>query len=116
ASRRIAFLTPEFPTEKKGAGGVGNYVDKTSNLLAAAGHDVTVFVTSSASGTVYRDGVKVVRVPGTRSLLLRGLARLFKRIDVGGGELPLHLANARALAAALGKEPGRRPFELVQSA
>ncbi|HLU83295.1 MAG TPA: glycosyltransferase family 4 protein [Trueperaceae bacterium] len=116
AQRRIAFLTPEFPTEKVGAGGVGNYVDKMSNLLAAAGHDVTVFVTSSASGTVYRDGVTVVRVPSTRSVVWRGLSRLLKRIDVGGGELPLHLANARSLAKALSSEHQRRPFDLVQSA
>ena len=116
APRRIAFLTPEFPTEKTGAGGVGNYVAKMSSLLAAAGHDVTVFVTSATGGNVSRDGVTVVRVPSTRSVLLRGLAKVLKRFDVGGGDLPLHLANARALAAALRREHDAKAFDLVQSA
>jgi len=114
--RRVAFLTPEFPTEKRGAGGVGSYVDKMSGLLARAGHDVTVFVTSSARGAVYRDGVKVIRVPSTRSVVWRGLSKFLKRYDVGGGELPVHLANARALAAALRREHDTLPFDLVQSA
>lgn len=87
-----------------------------SNLLAGAGHDVSVFVTSSSDETVYRDGVTVIRVPSTRSVILRGIARLLKRFDVGGGELPLHLANARSLAIALRREQRRRPFDLVQSA
>lgn len=114
--RRIAFLTPEYPTEKQGAGGVGSYVGKMAVLLAEAGHDVTVFVISASAGTVYRAGVRVERVRSTRSLLARGLARALRRVDVGGGELPVHVANARLLAAALAREHAREPFDLVQSA
>lgn len=114
--RRIAFLTPEFPTEKKDGGGVGNYVAKMASLLASVGHDVSVFVTSATSGTVYRDRVKVFRVPSTRSVLWRAAARLLRRWDVGGGDLPLHVANARAMARALRREHEVQPFDLVQSA
>lgn len=114
--RRIAFLTPEYPTEKVGAGGVGNYVAKMASLLVAAGHQVTVFVTSQASGPLERDGVRVIRVPSTRSYLARGAAKVLRRLDVGGGDLPVHVANARSLAVALERAHRITPFDVVQSA
>lgn len=115
-SLRIAFVTPEFPTEKRGAGGVGSYVHKMARILQAAGHSCTVFVISATAGRAQFDGLEVVKVASTKSLVVRGLARALRRLDAGGGDVILHVTNARHLAAALEREHRTRPFDLVQSA
>lgn len=58
----IAYILPEFVTEKE-AGGLATYYDNMSRLLADAGHDITIFVQSDVSETVnYYPGVVVERV------------------------------------------------------
>jgi glycosyltransferase involved in cell wall biosynthesis len=116
ARYRVAFLTPEYPTELTGEGGVGSYVHKTAHLLARDGHDCTVFVTSDADERLRDGDVAVVRVARSRSSALRGLAWLLRRLDRASGYLPAYVANARRLAAALEAEHERAPFDLVQSA
>src|SRR5690606_8038258 len=116
ARYRVAFLTPEYPTELTGEGGVGSYVHKTAHLLARDGHDCTVFVTSDADERLRDGDVAVVRVARSRSSALRGLAWLLRRLDRASGYLPAYVANARRLAAALEAEHERAPFHLVQSA
>lgn len=113
---RVAFLTPEYPTELTGEGGVGSYVHKTAHLLAGLGHDCTVFVTSDEGGLLQDGAVAVVRVPRSRSLAARGLSWLLRRLDPASGYLPAYLANARLMARALEAEHARSPFDLVQSA
>lgn len=59
---RIAFVLPEFPTEKE-CGGLGVYHDNIARLLANAGHSVTVFVKSEQTERVPYDlGITVERV------------------------------------------------------
>jgi len=113
---RVAFLTPEYPTELTREGGVGSYVHKTAHLLAACGHDCTVFVTSEVGGRLTDGPVTVVRVPRSRSPAVRGLAWLLRRLDPAAGHMPAYLESARRLAAALEREHERAPFHLVQSA
>lgn len=58
----IAFVLPEFPTERE-CGGLGVYHDNISRLLANAGHAVTVFVKSERTERVpYDSGITVERV------------------------------------------------------
>ncbi|HEV6955291.1 MAG TPA: hypothetical protein VKY86_18780, partial [Promicromonospora sp.] len=109
---RVAFLTPEYPTELTGEGGVGSYVHKTAHLLAGLGHDCTVFVTSDEGGLLQDGAVAVVRVPRSRSLAARGLSWLLRRLDPASGYLPAYLANARLMARALEAEHARSPFDL----
>ncbi len=113
---RVAFITPEYPTELRGEGGVGSYVHKTAHLLARLGHDCTVLVTSDSAGELRDGDVRVVRVPRSRSPALRGLAWLLRRLDPASGYLPAYLESARRLAATLEAEHERAPFDLVQSA
>lgn len=113
---RIAFLTPEYPTELTGEGGVGSYVHKTAHLLSSRGHECTVFVTSESAGRLDDGGVTVVRVPRSRSPLVLGVTRMLRAFDPASGYLPAYLENARRLAAALEREHARTPFHLVQSA
>lgn len=112
---RIAFLTPEYPTERVGRGGVGSYVDKMAHALAARGHDCTVFVTSRQDGETDHGGVRVVRVGVTRSPWWRALARLVRPFDPQAYVF-IDIANAKRLAGALEREHAKRPFDVVQSA
>jgi hypothetical protein len=60
---RIAFATPQFVTERHFDGGLANYLNRVSCMLADAGHDVHV-VTLSSEGEADLDhaGVRVHRV------------------------------------------------------
>jgi glycosyltransferase involved in cell wall biosynthesis len=114
--RRVAFLTPEYPTEKGPGGGVGNYVAKMSAALAAHGVVAEVFVSSAQpSGVIEAKGIRVERVPPARSLLLRGIARLLRTVAGSRGDVLNHLVSARNLAAALQRRHLERPFDVVQS-
>jgi len=58
----IAYVLPEFPTEKE-CGGLGIYHDNISRLLANEGHKITVFVKSDRTESIsYEPGVFVERV------------------------------------------------------
>ena len=58
----IAYILPEFVTEKE-AGGLATYYDNISRLLADAGHRITIFVQSHVTETVnYYSGIIVERV------------------------------------------------------
>ena len=60
---RIAFLTPEYPSELTGGGGIGTYVHRIAKLLVVSGHEPEIFVLSRhASETATFDGVLIHRV------------------------------------------------------
>lgn len=59
---RIAFVTPEYITEKNFDGGLANYLGRVCPALVAMGHDVVVVVTSLREGSFIQDGVQVHRV------------------------------------------------------
>lgn len=69
---RIAFATPEYVTEHHFDGGLGNYVNRVSKVLADLGHDVHVVTLSQQDEATFdRDGVMVHRVtlkPGWQTL------------------------------------------------
>ncbi len=112
---RIAFLTPEFATEKGATGGVGNYVLKMALALADRGREPEVFVPSDEPGVVAHQGLRVERVARDRNVLLRGAARLLRPVGGPQAEVLIQLANARRLAAALQRRHAERPFQVVQS-
>jgi len=58
---RIAFLTPEYPTELPDGGGLGNYLYHLAKLLVEAGHEVEVFIERASSAT-RTSGVKLIWV------------------------------------------------------
>ena len=112
---RVAFIAPEFPTEPKLSGGIGNYAAKMAAALTAAGVDVEVFVPSTANGVLDFDGIRVQRVLGERSLVARGAARAVNLIAGSRGDLIVHLMNARRLASAVEERHRERPFDVIQS-
>ena len=58
----IAYILPEFVTEKE-AGGLATYYDNVARLLADAGHSITIFVQSDVSETLdYYSRIIVERI------------------------------------------------------
>jgi glycosyltransferase involved in cell wall biosynthesis len=112
---RVAFLTPEFPTESMGSGGVGNYVLKMATALTQQQVVAEVFVPSTDPGTVTFRGIRVERVCRERSLPARGAARALAAVAGPRSALVLHLADARRLARALAWRHAEQPFDVVQS-
>jgi glycosyltransferase involved in cell wall biosynthesis len=76
---RIAFLSPEFVTEKNYDGGLANYLYRAALSLVGLGHEPHVIVASDRDETFDLDGIRVHRVdmgPGW----LHGLAaRILRR-------------------------------------
>jgi glycosyltransferase involved in cell wall biosynthesis len=113
---RVAFLTPQFPTEKTG-GGVGTYVQKMAALLNDAGHDVEVFVLSRTRGTIKSDGITVHRVPRPNGLIVRLLRRTVRKVAGSGADsICSNLFGAWALSRALEARHQAAPADVVQSA
>ncbi len=112
---RIAFLTPEFVTEKGATGGVGAYVLKMAKALTDQGLEAEVFVASREPGVVEYQGLRVERVANERSLLVRGAARSLRPLVGPQADVLVELANARRLARALERRHEAQPFDVVQS-
>lgn len=115
--RRVAFLTPEFPTESIGSlGGLSNYLNRVSRLLAESGREVEVFVRSDRSETVEHGSVRVHRVPRSPALERGKWGRLARLPGVLRPTLSIGcLRSADALAAAFEARHAEKPFDLVQS-
>lgn len=116
---RIAFLTPEFPSELPNAGGLATYVHRMAQLLQQFGHEPEVFVTvAGESRTISYEGVTVHRVGRDRGhRIMRIGSQLSHRLlpSVTLNRLLEFLLRAHALARALELRHARASFDLVQS-
>lgn len=59
---KIAFLTPEFITEKNWHGGLANYLGRVTEGLSNRGHDISIFVLSDREGEIKKGEVSVYRI------------------------------------------------------
>ncbi len=119
ASRyRIAFLTPEFPTESQGSrGGLSNYLFRCASALQQLGHEVEVFTASSEPLQVveYR-GLSVHRVPSAVRRLPASLAWMQRLPGPSRPVIAIKcLRAAAALAEVFEQRHNKFPFHLVQS-
>jgi glycosyltransferase involved in cell wall biosynthesis len=117
---RVAFLTPEHPSEFPDSGGLATYVHRMARSLLDVGHEPEVFVPSTRpSETSTYEGVLLHRVNVKRNHpILRYLSAASKRIirnEPWRGLVEWTL-QAKALSAALEKRHKLARFELVQSA
>jgi glycosyltransferase involved in cell wall biosynthesis len=117
---RIAFLTPEYPSEFSGGGGISNYIYRMAKLLLESGHDPEIFVLSQhGSETMIFDGVLIHRVNWRKNhpffyFLYRESAKL---LSSEGWRLSLRwMLQAMTLAEALERRHAIAPFRFVQSA
>jgi glycogen synthase len=120
ARMRIAFLTPQYPSELPDSGGLATYVQRVARLLLNFGHDAEVFVCSqSQSETIFDGSVAVhrVNVQGTKPLVYRlgDAAQTFTESYLLQRAL-LWFLQAKTLADALERRHSQLPFHLVQSA
>jgi len=118
ASLRIAFVTPEFPTEWTTGGGLSTYLGRMSRTLALMGHNVEVFtISQEVSEIIEFHGVRVQRVQAPparwweKLCLLPG--RLWSRLRLNSAFSVYR--EASALAAALEQRHRESSFDLVQS-
>ena len=118
-SLRVAFLTSEFVTDRV-SGGLANYVYRMTQTLKRLGHEPEVFVgrlDDDIPDIAEHDGVRVEYAAVSRSLALRGLIFLERRLL----RSPLrgstgYLATAFNLARALERRHAEKPFDFIQSA
>jgi len=111
---RVAFLTPEFVTERAGEGGLSTYVARMTRVLTNMGHEAEVFTPSChEAGSVDLDGVRVHRVPvpearfnGRRT----GLGRLMAPFR----EVVSSVQVASRLARAFARREREVQFDFVQ--
>jgi glycosyltransferase involved in cell wall biosynthesis len=109
---RVAFLTPEFPTESQRAGGLASYLRRVTRALIDCGHEAEVFTLSHAQERIWDGPTLVHRVQRRTRLhaVLHGIPQL--RRDAGYPEV---VAAAWSLAAALYRRHRERPFDAVQA-
>ena len=107
---RIAFVTPEYVTEDYFDGGLANYINRTSRLLADRGHDVHVVTLSRRNGREFdHDGVMVHRV------MLKPSWQMVHRITRYSLNSTLHWLNFSTQVFRKLKQLHRqRPFHLIQ--
>jgi glycosyltransferase involved in cell wall biosynthesis len=112
---RIAYLTPEFVTEAKFDGGLGNYLNRVTGALAEYGHEPEVFVLSDRDESFDLDGVRVHRVRqrfGNGIRWLRRAGRVLCGSDMNMTSLVL--SGSRRLAERFVQRQHERRFDIVQ--
>lgn len=107
---RIAFATPEYVTEHHFDGGLSNYLNRVSKVLADLGHDVHVVTLSQQDEAAFeRDGVMVHRVT-----LKRGWQTL-NRLTRYSLPTTLHWLNfSTEVFRKLKQLHRKKPFHLIQ--
>jgi glycosyltransferase involved in cell wall biosynthesis len=115
---RIAFLTSEYVSENTYAGGLANYLHRTSLALMSAGHEPHIVVTSESNGTIQHDGIAVHRVAQSPHLMIRGLSLALgclNRLLAGRFWMTkLLLSQSLVLNRRLKELHRQNPFSLVQ--
>lgn len=68
---KIAFLTPEYITEKNFDGGLASYSERVAIGLSKRGHHVAIFTLSDKDGYLKKDGISIYRIKDPQILLKR---------------------------------------------
>jgi glycosyltransferase involved in cell wall biosynthesis len=75
---RIAFITTEYVTERKFAGGLANYTYRVAQGLRELGHEAEVFVPGSSEASFEHDGVTIHRCKVCNPVYLRVVQRMLR--------------------------------------
>lgn len=107
---KIAFLTPEFTTEKNWHGGLANYLKRVTEGLTSKGHDVSVFVVSETDEKISEGETSVYRIK-FNSLLYKTLNLItFKRIPV----FLKTLISSSQVCKRFKKEDREKEYDVIQ--
>jgi glycogen synthase len=117
---RMAFLTPEFPSESRHGGGLATYLHRMAMLLQRFGHEPEVFVwTQGRSEDTSYNGVPLHRVNSGRDDFwwkVCGAASKRATRSLAWSRFIDTMIRAKSLACALERRHTESPFHLVQSA
>ena len=119
SSKRIAFVTDEYPLTLPGAGGLASYVQRMAHLLSDLGHEVEVFVRDDRSLRTNDGPVLVHHVSPERNAFSRLsdlLERSWRIHRTGLPRVASELGMALSMARAMARVERERPFDLIQSA
>ncbi|HEY3488884.1 MAG TPA: glycosyltransferase family 4 protein [Candidatus Deferrimicrobiaceae bacterium] len=109
---RIAYVTPEYVTERSFSGGLANYVHRLSLSLIGMGHEPVVFVPADRDERLVHDGIEVHRV-ATKSTI--PWAGLLNRITLRRHYSAIWmLKRSQCLCGRVKNEHRRAPFSIVQ--
>jgi glycosyltransferase involved in cell wall biosynthesis len=109
---RVAFLTPEFPTESHFAGGLASYLRRVTRAFAAAGHEAEVFTLSHVQERIWDGPTLVHRVQ--REHRLQAVVNKIPYVGRAAGYVDI-IVPAWNLAAALYRRHRELPFDAVQA-
>lgn len=116
---RIAFVTPEFVTEYRTGGGLGNYLNRITSLCRDRGHQVDVFVISDKRPeTIDYEGIRVHRVASAlNAMRIRVRYRLCRWLGLEVARYYTDFwADSLGLAQAVERVEAKQPYDLIQSA
>ncbi len=108
----IAFLTPEYSSDQKPEGGLGNYLRKTAIQLIQRGHRVSVFCLSQSELQSFDGEVRIYNVKRFR------FANQLTRWSRIASLLPVvaQVRSAQRVAKKFWRINSTDPFDIVQSA
>ena len=114
---RFAFVTTEFPTTRPTSGGLSSYVARMSRLLAEAGHEVEVFVSTQGKAESLRyHGCRVQHVPTVTGPVWRLVTGVLRNTGLEHlGMKRAWLAHARAMAQAVAKADAKMENKSLDS-
>lgn len=111
---RIAFITTEYITERKFAGGLANYTYRVAQGLRELGHDPEVFVPGSSELSFDHEGVLVHRLAVRNPLSLRVVQRLLRSCGYESLAASLDvIKRIWSFRLRLRKRMSEVPFDLV---
>jgi glycosyltransferase involved in cell wall biosynthesis len=109
---RIAFVTPEYVTERNFDGGLANFLGRICPALVRMGHEAVVVVATDRAGDKVRDGVEIHQVVVNRSVS-SWMNRLTRR---RAPTATRWILQSWALNRACARLHRKRPFDLIQYA
>lgn len=116
---RVAFVTPEYPSEAPRHGGLASYLQRIATALAQQGHGPEIFVPShTRRGRSEANGVMLHFVTSAQARRpVRAALRILGWLRAEGIARTLcAIVDAAALASALRRRSAEVDFDLVQSA
>ena len=105
ARRNVVLISQQYPPDS--CGGIGVYTELLARGLVEAGHRATVIAAGKARSTEWRDGVRVMRVPG---------ARVPRGIPFGYRVTRKNVARSLAVDGALREIASRGAIDVVDAA
>jgi len=109
---RVAFVTPEYMTEKHFYGGLSNYLYRVCLALKEMGHWPIVIVSSDRDECIHHEGIEIHRVKPRLPIGFSGIgAFIWQRL---GQRWLAWIGNCYAFRSAIRKQHARKRIDIIQ--